>query len=71
MPSSVIRSFTYDEASHRLRIVFQSGKVYDYLQVPQTVYEQMKDSFSKGTFFNEQVKPFYKCEKPDDSELGQ
>lgn len=71
MPSTVVRSFTYDEALHRLRIFFLSGKVYDYLQVPKTVYEQMKDAFSKGSFFNEQVKPFYEFEKVNDSELSQ
>jgi len=66
MPSTVIKSFTYDESVERLRIVFQTGKVYDYLKVPKVIYEEMKAAFSKGIYFNEKVKPYYNCEKISD-----
>ncbi len=36
--SSVIQSAEYEEALRRLRIVFVSGKVYTYLDVPGGVY---------------------------------
>jgi len=63
MPSTVIKSFSYDKTESRLRIVFVSGKVYDYFPVPEALYEEMKQSFSKGTFFNEVIKPNYECKK--------
>ncbi len=66
MPSTVIRSFSYSKADQRLRVVFVSGKVYDYFPVPESLYEEMKQSFSKGTFFNEVIKPNYECEKVGD-----
>ncbi len=34
MPSTVIRSFEYDEQSRTLLIVFQSGRRYRYMDVP-------------------------------------
>src|SRR5687767_1199696 len=36
MPSTVIRSFSYDDAARELRIVFQSGRPYVYQEVPKT-----------------------------------
>jgi len=63
MPSSVVRYFSYDAASRRLRVHFVSGDVYDYLEVPQKVFEGMKRSGSKGTFLNTRVKGKYVFEK--------
>lgn len=60
MPSSVISCYSYDEAKHILTVVFLSGMVYDYLDVPDKVYEQMKNSISKGSFLNRVVKAKYK-----------
>ncbi len=65
MPSTVIRSFSYDKTKSRLRIVFVSGKVYDYFPVPEEVVEEMKKAFSKGTYFNEVIKPNYQFEPID------
>ncbi|MBC9930628.1 KTSC domain-containing protein [Chitinophaga qingshengii] len=56
MPSSVIRAFYYDAPHAVLRIVFVSGAVYDYQAVPASVYEAMRKAFSKGTFFNNEIK---------------
>jgi hypothetical protein len=63
MPSTVIKSFRYDTASSSLIIIFVSGLVYKYLHVPKEVYEQMKNSFSKGIFFNNHIKGIYDFEK--------
>jgi hypothetical protein len=59
MPSTVISSIDYESERQVLRIVFNSGKVYDYLQVPSTVFERMKRALSKGTFFNRYIKDQY------------
>jgi hypothetical protein len=59
MPSTVIQSIDYHPEKQILRIVFNSGKVYDYHQVPSIVFERMKRAFSKGTFFNRFIKDQY------------
>ena len=63
MPSTVISDFSYDPATSILRVVFQSGNIYDYANVPQEVYNEMKSSFSKGSFLNQHVKGNYSCTK--------
>lgn len=65
MPSSVIATFSYDPGTHTLRVVFLSGMIYDYLDVPENVYLDMKSSRSKGIFLNKHIKghfPFRKIE---------
>lgn len=63
MPSTVIKSFTYNAGQQILTIVFQTGSVYNYLNVPEMKYEEMKQAFSKGTYYNEYIKPFHSFEK--------
>jgi len=59
MPSSVVARYSYDPASATLRIVYVSGMVYDYLGVPQAVYNRMKSTTSKGAFLNLHIKGKY------------
>jgi hypothetical protein len=56
MPSTVIRSYRYDEASATLVVVFQSGRRYRYLDVPAETVEQLRAAFSKGAFFNARIR---------------
>ena len=59
MPSSVIAGIFYDSEKLILRIVYVSGSIYEYLNVPGDVYDQFKTSFSKGTFLNNNIKGNY------------
>lgn len=59
MPSSVIRSFDYDPADHRLDIRFVSGRRYSYLTVPEREVEAMRRATSKGGFFNRRIRDRY------------
>jgi len=59
MPSSVIRSFHYDEAEHRLDIEFVSGRRYSYLDVPLDEVAAMQRTTSKGGFFNRRIRDRY------------
>jgi len=59
MPSSVIRSFDYDEAEHRLDIEFVSGRRYSYLDVPLEEVAAMQRTISKGGFFNRRIRDRY------------
>ena len=63
MPSSVISSMYYDAASSTLRVIFVSGMIYDYKNVPESVFKMMKAATSKGTFLNQQIKGKYHFEK--------
>ena len=56
MPSKVIRSFHYDDASRTLLITFQSGRRYRYLDVPAETVQAMRAAFAKGEFFNAHIR---------------
>ncbi|MDR3678659.1 MAG: KTSC domain-containing protein [Flavipsychrobacter sp.] len=59
MPSSVILAKEYFAERKVLRITFVSGLIYDYLDVPLEVYDEMKKATSKGTFLNTRIKGIY------------
>lgn len=63
MPSTVIKTYSYNPEREILRIVYVSGAVYDYYDVPLEVYEEFRTAFSKGIFLNQKIKPFYAFEK--------
>ena len=63
MPSSVVTAIRYDATSSTLRVIYVSGSVYDYKDVPEKVYKEMKEAFSKGEFLNKHIKPKYEFEK--------
>jgi KTSC domain len=63
MPSSVVKKMEYKNDGHRLRITYVSGDIYDYLEVPKSVFVEMQASGSKGTFLNKQIKGHYAFEK--------
>ncbi len=50
--SSNIASIGYDEINEILEIVFLSGGIYQYLDVPVYVYEELMDADSHGKYFN-------------------
>ena len=59
MPSTVIRHFHYDATKRELHLTFVTGRRYVYDQVPQNVFEAFKTAFSKGTFFNHEIRDHY------------
>ncbi|HEY4286679.1 MAG TPA: KTSC domain-containing protein [Puia sp.] len=63
MPSSVVKAINYDAPSHTLRIVYVSGSIYDYKEVPEKVYEKMRTASSKGEFLNTKIKGLYSFQK--------
>lgn len=63
MPSSVVQRYYYLPEKKTLRVVFVSGMVYDYKDVPEELYQQMKEAFSKGEFLNREIKDKYAFEK--------
>ncbi|HEX7902938.1 MAG TPA: KTSC domain-containing protein [Chitinophagaceae bacterium] len=63
MPSSVVAHINYDNKKRVLRIIFVSGMVYDYKDVPEEEYIAMKTAGSKGTYLNKQIKGKYRFTK--------
>lgn len=66
MPSTVVKHMDYDVHEHILRVTYVSGLVYNYLDVPEMMYERMKAAKSKGTFLNRHIKGKYDYEKIGD-----
>lgn len=63
MPSSVISTISYDKAQAILKIIFVSGMIYNYENVPEEIYDGLLSSGSKGIFFNQYIKGNYKFKK--------
>ena len=63
MPSSVVAAIRYDATISTLRVIYVSGSVYDYKQVPEKIYKEMRTASSKGEFLNKRIKPNYEFEK--------
>jgi hypothetical protein len=63
MPSSVIAAIKYNVRAAILRIIFVSGKIYDYKNVPEELFNELKAAASKGTFLNKKIKGRFEFEK--------
>ncbi len=55
--SSMIRSFGFENST--LEIEFKSGAVWQYFDVPESVYYEMKAANSCGKFFLANIKGQY------------
>jgi hypothetical protein len=61
--SSDIKSIGYDRESHILEIEFHSGGIYQYFNVPVTIYENFMSASSHGEFFHQNIKDVYQFSK--------
>jgi hypothetical protein len=57
--SSAVDSLGYDEDVQTLEIRFQSGFVYQYLNVPQAEYDALLQAPSIGSYFNRNIRNSY------------
>jgi len=60
--SSAIDAVAYCTAERSLEIMFRSGAVYAYLDVPREVFVLLLEAQSQGAFFNRQIRPTYRYE---------
>lgn len=58
--SSNLVSVGYDSDSLTLEIEFKGDRVYQYFDVPETLYQELMQASSKGTFFSENVRDQYR-----------
>ena len=42
-----------------MKIVFQTGRTYNFRNVPRKIFEDLKKADSAGTFFNKEIKGKY------------
>lgn len=61
--SKNILQIGYDPAKHVLRILFTTGNIYEYDNVPEEIYRMFMSSSSKGFFFRDQIKFRYNYKK--------
>ena len=54
-----MRSVGYEARKQILEIEFQSGVVYQYLDVPRKVHEELISAKSKGQYFNSEIRDDY------------
>jgi hypothetical protein len=59
MPSNVIIETRYDHARERLTVMFVTGRIYEYVDVPVEVAASFQSAFSKGAFFNTYIRDRY------------
>jgi hypothetical protein len=57
--STVVARVAYDEPSRELCVVFTTGRVYTYHDVPRGRYIQFVNAASKGEFFNRYIRDHY------------
>ncbi|BDI14936.1 hypothetical protein ANSO36C_07380 [Nostoc cf. commune SO-36] len=61
--SSMAMAVGYDRNEHILQVEFQSGSVYQYLGVDEDTWEDLHSSDSIGSFFNQEIKGRYECDR--------
>lgn len=61
--SSNIAAVGYDKEAHILEIEFHHGAIYQYVDVPEKVYEELMSSPSQGAYFMNELKDKFKYQK--------
>jgi hypothetical protein len=57
--SSMIHAIGYDKEKRVLEIVFNTGRTYQYLDVPPEAYDNLMKADSKGRYFLSNIKDMY------------
>lgn len=57
--SSQIESAAYDPKTRTLQVLYKSGGLYNYKDVPPEKYNGLIDSKSPGAYMNENVKDIH------------
>ena len=58
--SSNIASAGYDDASQTLEIEFHNGGIYQYFDVPRTIFDQLVTAASPGGYFHQQIRGVFR-----------
>jgi len=55
--STSLGTVSYDAERQLLQIEFRNRSIYQYFEVPATVYEELMQAPSKGAYFNRSIRP--------------
>jgi len=61
--SSNIAEVGYDESSNTLEIQFNDQSVYQYIDVPKTVFESLVSAASVGQYFHANIRGQFRYSK--------
>lgn len=62
--SSAIRGASYDACTRVLTVQFTSGpKLYEYIGVPQSIWDGLRSASSHGMFFDRYIRNVYSVNK--------
>ncbi len=65
--SGAIHAIGYDGENGILEIIFNTGRIYQFIHVPPEQYRALRDAESKGRYFNENIRdtfPFWSLHSP-------
>jgi hypothetical protein len=54
--SSMLNAIGYDDTTRKLTVEFSNGSVFEYSQVPRSIYDKVMEARSTGSAFNGLVK---------------
>lgn len=57
--SIMIRSYGFDSSTSTLEVEFNNGAIWQYFDVAESLFYEMKSSGSCGKFFNANIKGQY------------
>ncbi|NTV46696.1 MAG: KTSC domain-containing protein [Chlorobiales bacterium] len=57
--SSNLRSVGYDQNQKILEVEFDSGSVYQYYSIPESVYSELMSASSHGKYFSRYIRNNY------------
>lgn len=61
--SSNLRSVGYDPDSATLEIEFHGGRIYQYFNVPQSIYKGLMNAASHGKYHHRKIKGRYRYQR--------
>ena len=61
--SSNLKRAQYDTESKLLEVEFKTGAIYEYEEVPHTIFTRMRMSESQGKYFNTEISRKFKYKK--------
>lgn len=61
--SSNVEAVGYDDTAQELHVQFLNSARYIYYDVPQSIFDDLLHSSSKGSFLNREVKGVYRYTK--------
>ena len=61
--SSNIALLKYDSETWTLEVTFHGGSTYHYFDVPENIWDGLKNADSQGVFLNAQIKGHFRYSK--------